>query len=162
MHINIETQNVQVMIDAPVLTVTFNSDTELVVVVASQDSFKDPRHLAALSALTEKKSVIVENPDGRKAALLDAFELTIDFNIDALTGFIDLMVRNPLNTALVGIACAYFHVVVSTCSDLCSLFGRSGSAIGLSVLHLLLLLVVGRRQQCQIAPSRLWRLLLLS
>ena len=49
--------------------------------------------------------MIVENPDGRKAALLDAFELTIDFNIDALTGFIDLMVRNPLNTALVGIAC---------------------------------------------------------
>jgi len=97
-----------VIVDAE-CKVKFISSTKLEVTLPSQENFKDPRHLSVFSKLQSKKSIVVENPkdkDGvtRKGILKDSFEMNIDFDLNAFEGFLDLMARHPMQTAIIGIA----------------------------------------------------------
>jgi len=93
-----------VSVDADCQTVTWVSSNQLTCVLASQDSYKDPLYIGALSSISTKKTVTVTNPDKRGTALVDAFELSVDFNLSAIDNFFALMARNPINTAIVCVA----------------------------------------------------------
>merc|ERR1712146_103786 len=83
------------------------------------DMFKSPTHITQ-----PEKSVILTNPDGRSTALVDGFSIEIELGTNVITNLFDLAVKNPMNTAILGIA----FILSILCCIYCCCSGSQGSS----------------------------------
>lgn len=106
-------------IDVPAKDTQFVSETEVKILMQGADMFKNPLHLT-----NKKKTVIVTNPDGRSAALVDGFSVDVELGLNTFQNLVDLAVKNPMNTGLI---CAAAFIAI-LCCIWCCCSGRRGEA----------------------------------
>jgi hypothetical protein len=104
-------------IDVPAKQTEFVSETQVKILMQGDDMFKNPLHLT-----NKLKTVIVTNPDGRSAALVDGFSVEVELGLNTFQNLIDLAVKNPMNTGLI---CAAAFVAI-LCCIWCCCSGKGG------------------------------------
>lgn len=108
-------------IDVPVKDTQFVSETQVKMMMQGADMFKNPLHLT-----NKMKTVVVTNPDGRSAALVDGFEVQVEIGLNVFQNLVDLAVKNPMNTGLI---CAAIFIGCLCCVYCCcSMKGREKSS----------------------------------
>jgi leishmanolysin len=108
-------------IDVPVKDTQFVSATQVKMEMQGPDMFKNPLHLT-----NKMKTVVVTNPDGRSAALVDGFEVQVELGLNVFQNLVDLAVKNPMNTGLI---CAAIFIGCLCCVYCCcSMKGREKSS----------------------------------